>query len=477
MHYEVVIGMEVHAELSTRSKVFCGCPTTFGTAPNTQICPVCIGMPGVLPVLNRTALEYAVRAAIALHCHINKVTTFDRKNYYYPDLPKNYQISQNYQQLGVDGYLVIPTGNGKKRIGIINVHLEEDAGKLLHPEGAREEYSLVDLNRSGLPLLEIVSAPDMRSLEEAFSFMTTLKNFLQYLEVSDCKMQEGSLRFEINTSLRPKGTEQLGTKVEIKNLNSMKIALKAIEYEIRRQTQMLDEGGRVVQETRLWDDLAGVTRAMRTKEFAQDYRYFPEPDLVEVHIGKNTLEEARRTLPELQEAKKERFMREYGIPEYDAQILTSSKALADYYEQCLRLHASPKSVSNWIMTEVLRELNEREIEPDEFSVTPQHLAALVRVIDDGTISGKIAKTIFAEMVESGKMPDQIVREKGLVQISDVQELETLVERVIAENQDAVEQVRKGKDRAIGFLVGQIMKATRGKANPRIVNDLLKKKIQ
>jgi aspartyl-tRNA(Asn)/glutamyl-tRNA(Gln) amidotransferase subunit B len=476
MKYQTVIGMEIHAEMSTLSKVFCGCPTTFGTPPNSQICPICIGMPGVLPVLNRTALEYAVRAALALHCRINEVTTFDRKNYYYPDLPKNFQISQNYQQLGVDGYIEIATKNGKKRIGIINVHLEEDAGKLLHPEGSREEYSLVDLNRSGLPLLEIVSAPDMNSTEEAQAFMTTLKNLLQYIEVSDCKMQEGSLRFEINISLRPMGSDKLGTRVEIKNLNSMKIVLKAIEYEVFRQSQVLDEGGTIVQETRLWDDIEGVTRAMRTKEFAQDYRYFPEPDLVEVRISKEWQEEIRGNIPELHDAKKERFIRKYEIPEYDALILTSSKALADYYEECLRVHNSPKAVSNWIMTEVLRELNEREIEPDEFSVTPKHLACLIRMIEDGTISGKIAKSVFAEMLETAKMPDDIVKEKGLLQISDAQEIETIVDRIIAENADAVEQVRKGKDRAIGFLVGQVMKATRGKANPQIVNDLLKKKI-
>jgi len=406
MEFEPVIGMEIHVELMTESKVFCGCPTKFGAPPNSQVCPVCIGMPGVLPVLNKKALELALRTAIALNCTINEFTMFDRKNYYYPDLPKNYQISQNYHNLGVNGWIIIDVGGEKKRININNVHLEEDAGKLLHPQDGTANYSLVDLNRAGVPLLEIVTAPDMRSAEEALVFMQTLRNFLQYLEVSDCKMQEGKLRFEVNISVRPKGSDTLGTKVEIKNLNSIKTALKCIEYEIRRQSEILSEGGKVVQETRLWDDVNAVTMAMRSKEFAHDYRYFPEPDLMKVYISKEWQEEIRRNLPELAEAKRTRFIQQYGLPEYDARILTQSKALADYYEKCVSIHNNPKAVSNWIMTEVLRELKERDVEIEDFWIPPEHLAQLIKLIDDGTISGKIAKSVFADMLESRKSPVQ-----------------------------------------------------------------------
>lgn len=477
MEFEPVIGMEIHVELMTESKVFCGCPTKFGAPPNSQVCPVCLGMPGVLPVLNKKALELALRTAIALNCTINEVTMFDRKNYYYPDLPKNYQISQNYHNLGVNGWIIIDVGGEKKRININNVHLEEDAGKLLHPQDGSADYSLVDLNRAGVPLLEIVTAPDMRSSEEALVFMQTLRNFLQYLEVSDCKMQEGKLRFEVNISVRPKGSDTLGTKVEIKNLNSIKTALKCIEYEIQRQSEVLREGGKVVQETRLWDDVTGVTMAMRSKEFAHDYRYFPEPDLVQVHISKEWQEEVKRNLPELADAKRERFIRQYGLPEYDARILTQSKALADYYEKCVSLHNNPKAVSNWIMTEVLRELKERDVEIDEFWITPEYLAQLIKLIDDGTISGKIAKTVFADMLESRKSPEVIVKEKGLVQITDQAEIEKVVLQVIEENPEPVNQFLKGRDRALGFLVGQVMKHTRGKANPQLVNTLLREKLE
>ena len=477
MTYESVIGLEVHTELATESKVFCGCPTTFGVPPNTQVCPICIGMPGVLPVLNKKALEYSIRTAITLNCNINEVTLFDRKNYYYPDLPKNYQISQNYRYLGINGFLEIVVDGRSKRVEINNVHLEEDAGKLLHPSTAGADYSLVDLNRTGLPLLEIVTEPDMRGIKEAQIFMTTLKNLLQYIEVSDCKMEEGSLRFEVNVSLRPQGQQAYGTKVEIKNLNSIKTALKAIEYESRRQSRVLDQGNQVIQETRLWDDVEMVTRAMRSKERAHDYRYFPEPDLVEVRISKEWQEEIRRHLPELQDAKKRRFIEQYDLPEYDAQVLTSSKALANYYEECLRVCNAPKAISNWIMTEVLRELNERELEPDEFPVTPVHLASMVKMIDSGTISGKIGKTVFAEMVETGKMPDQIVQEKGLVQISDEKELAGIVAKVIAENPDPASEFKKGRQKAIGFLIGQVMKLTKGKANPQLVNSLLREQLK
>ncbi len=477
MDYEPVIGMEVHTELSTKSKIFCGCSTEFGAAPNTHVCPVCLGMPGVLPVLNKTALEYTIRTAIALNCEITEHTTFDRKNYYYPDLPKNYQISQNYACLGRNGFLEINVKGERKRIGINNVHLEEDAGKLLHPQTGPADYSLVDLNRAGMPLIEIVSEPDMRNIDGAVSYMLALKNLLQYIEVSDCKMQQGHLRFEVNISIRPVGATKLGTKVEIKNLNSMKTAIKCIEYEIRRQSEVLDSGGSVRQETRLWDDAASATRAMRSKEFAQDYRYFPEPDLVEVYISKQWREEVRRNLPELQEARCERFIREYALPEYDAHILTSSKPLANYFEKCLKIHNNPKATSNWIMTEVMRELNARELEPDEFPITPRHLASMIEMIDRGTISGKIAKQVFAEMLQSAKMPDVIVREKGWVQITDEGEIGDIVDKVMAENPQIVENIRGGKDKAIGFLVGQVMKASRGKANPQMVNKILHKKIK
>lgn len=480
MNFEPVIGMEIHVELMTASKVFCGCPTKFGAPPNSQVCPVCLGMPGVLPVLNKKALELALRVALALNCQINEHTQFDRKNYYYPDLPKNYQISQNYKNLGVNGWIIIDVKGEKKRIGIINVHLEEDAGKLLHPEEGTANYSLVDLNRAGVPLLEIVTAPDMHSVDEAYTFMHTLRNFLQYLQVSDCKMQEGSLRFEVNISLRPAGAEKLGTKVEIKNLNSIKTAIKCIEYEIKRQSKILSEGGTIEQETRLWDELTGTTMAMRSKEFAHDYRYFPEPDLVEVYISQEWQEEIKRNLPELADAKRERFMRKYGLPEYDARILTQSRVLADYYEACVKAHNNPKAASNWIMTEVLRELKEREEEFEDSSLAewlpPENLARLIKLIDEGTISGKIAKTVFAEMLETHKDPDTIVKEKGLIQITDQAEIEKIVDKVLAENPDPVQQVLQGRDRALGFLVGQVMKLTHGKANPQLVNELLKKKI-
>ena len=476
MEYEPVIGMEVHAELSTDSKVFCGCSTKFGAPPNSQVCPVCLGMPGVLPVLNKKAVEYTIRTALAMNCEIASVVSFDRKNYYYPDLPKNYQISQNNKFFGTNGYLEIGFNGKKKRIQINNVHLEEDAGKNLHPEHPGADYSLVDLNRAGLPLIEIVSEPDMNSIAEADAYMNTLKNLLQYIEVSDCKMQEGSLRFEVNISVRPVGEKKLGTKVEIKNLASMRIALKCIEYEFKRQVEAIESREKIFQETRLWDEESSVTRTMRSKEFAQDYRYFPEPDLVEVNISNEWKEQIRKSLPELQDAKQERFIRDYEIPEYDAEILTSSKFLADYYENAVKLCNNPKTISNWIMTELLRELKEREIEANDFIVTPKHIAELVRLIDDGTISGKIAKQIFSETVLSGKLPSEIVKEKGLVQITDISAIEKIVDEVLKENPEAITAIKAGKDRTIGFLVGEIMKRTKGKANPKIVNDLIRKKM-
>ncbi|KPL05670.1 glutamyl-tRNA amidotransferase [candidate division BRC1 bacterium SM23_51] len=476
MELEPVIGFEVHAELKTRSKVFCGCKVAFGDPPNTNVCPVCLGMPGVLPVINRRAVDLALRTAIALHCEINNRTTFDRKNYYYPDLPKNYQISQQYSVLGRNGYLDISVGDETRRIGINNVHLEEDAGKNVHPEHPAVKYSLVDLNRTGVPLLEIVTEPDLRSRGEAEVFMTALRSLLQYCDASDCKMQEGSLRYELNISMRPKGAPLPPYRIEVKNLASMKSVLRAIDHEIRRQDEILADGGSIARETRLWDDLAGETRAMRTKEGAQDYRYFPEPDLVEVHISDEWIERVRGELPELQENRCARFVSQYDLPEYDARILTQSRAVADYFEEAVRLQAKPKAVSNWIMTEILRHLGEDD-EVEDLKVRPAHLAKLVEMVDSGQISGKIGKQIFPEMLETGRAPEDIVSEKGLAQISDVSALEATVDEVIAENTGVAEQYRAGKDRAIGRLVGAVMKKTKGQANPQMVNELLRKRLR
>jgi aspartyl-tRNA(Asn)/glutamyl-tRNA(Gln) amidotransferase subunit B len=470
------MGFEVHAELKTKSKVFCGCKNSFGDPPNSNVCPVCLGMPGVLPVINRRALELAVRVAVALDCEIAERTKFDRKNYYYPDLPKNYQISQQYAILGRNGRLDIVVDGQTRRIGINNVHLEEDAGKNVHPEHPGAKYSLVDLNRAGVPLLEIVSEPDLRSRDEAEVYMKALRSLLQYCDASDCKMQEGSLRYELNISMRPPGDPLPNYRVEVKNLASMKSVLRAIEYEIRRQTVMLEEGRRIARETALWDDLAGETRTMRSKEGAQDYRYFPEPDLVEVHIDEPWKERVRRELPELQHQRCERFVSEFGLPEYDARLLTQSRLLADYFEEAVQLHSNPKAIGNWIMTEILRVLGE-EVEPDDLKVRPAHLASLVEMIDGGRISGKMAKQVFPDMLATGRSPEDIVREKGLVQISDASALDGVVDEVIAENADVAEDYRAGKDKALGRLVGQIMRKTKGQANPQLVNELLRKKLR
>ena len=394
-----------------------------------------------------------------------------------PDLPKNYQISQNYACMGTGGWIDIEVGDQTKRVRINNVHLEEDAGKLIHPDNAvGDDYSLVDLNRAGTPLIEIVSEPDMGNADEALAYMNTLKNLLEYIEVSDCKMQEGRLRFELNISVRECGTEKLGTKVEIKNLNSMRTVLKCLDYEFRRQVQAVERGERIVQETRLWDEEASATRAMRSKEVANDYRYFPDPDLVEIRITDEWREEIRTHLPELQEAKRRRFVEEHGLPDYDARVLTASKPVANYYEAAVAAHANPKSLSNWMMTEVLRELNAREMEPDDFPLRPAGLAAIVRMIDEGTISGKIAKDVFAKAAESGRDPADIVKAEGLVQVTDTGEVELWVDQAIAENADMAEKIRGGNTKTIQALVGQVMKKSRGKANPKLVNDLIAKKL-
>ncbi len=470
MRYETVIGLEVHAELSTESKIFCGCSTQFGAPPNTNTCPVCLGHPGVLPVLNRRAVEYAMKAALALNCEIAEHTKFDRKNYFYPDLPKAYQISQYDQPIGQNGWIEIEIDGRKKRIGIIRLHLEEDAGKSMHQEGGFD--TLVDFNRVGVPLIEIVSAPDIRSPEEARLYLEKLRSILLYTEVSDVKMEEGSLRCDANISLRPVGQKEFGTKTELKNMNTFSGVQRALEYEEKRQAKVLDAGHQVVQETRRWDENRKETVAMRSKEEAHDYRYFPEPDLVTLHITREWVDEIRKSLPELPDSRKARYVRDYGLPEYDAEVITASKKMADFFESAVATGADAKSVSNWIMVELLGYLNKNNLEIDQVKLTPQNLAKMVQLIEKGTISGKIAKTVFAEMLESGKDPDAIVKDKGLVQISDEGAIKEIVVKVVAANPQSVEDYRNGKERALGFLVGQVMKETKGKANPQLVNKLL-----
>ena len=472
--YETVIGLEVHAQLKTASKIFCGCSTTFGAGPNSQTCPICLGLPGVLPVLNRRVLEMAVKTGLALHCKISPNSRFARKNYFYPDLPKGYQISQYELPLCENGYLEVAVNGRIKRIGIRRAHMEEDAGKNLH-EGL-EAASHVDLNRAGVPLLEIVTEPDIRSIDEAVTYLKTLRDILVYLDVCDGNMEEGSLRCEPNLSLRPVGQKEFGTRVELKNINSFRFVQKAMEYELRRQEKVLREGGRVVQETRLWNTEKEITVVMRSKEEAHDYRYFPEPDLVPLMIPADRVEEIRKTLPELPDAKRERFAREYGIPVYDAEVLTISKDLAHYFEACVAVYPQPKTVSNWIMTELLRELNNSGREIADCPIPPERFAGLLKLIDDGTISGKIAKMVFEEMVRTGRSPEEIVKEKGLVQISDAGAIEVLIDDVLAAHPNERESYRQGKSQLLGFFVGQVMKRSQGKANPGKVNERLKTKL-
>ena len=477
MDYEPVIGLEVHAQLLTKSKIFCNCSSLFGSEPNTLTCPVCTGLPGSLPVLNRTVLEYTLRAALATHCRISPYSQFARKNYFYPDLPKGYQISQYELPPATDGYIDIHDDGQKKRIGIIRIHMEEDAGKLLHElSSERGAHSYVDFNRTGVPLIEIVSAPDIRSPEEASSYLRKLRAILMFLDICDGNMEEGSFRCDANISLRPKGRQALGVKTELKNMNSFRNVQRALDFEIRRQTALLDQGDGIVQETRLWDAAKGVTSSMRGKEEAQDYRYFPDPDLVPLVIDPQWIETIRTHLPELPETKKERFIRDYGIPEYDAEVLTTSKPLANYYEACLRSYNKPKIVSNWIMSELLRELKRDEREIEDCPVPALHLSEMLKMIDDGVISGKIAKNDFEEMYRSGKRAEEIVKEKGWVQVKDSTEIENMIDQVLSANPKEVEAYRKGKEKLFGFFVGQVMKATQGKANPQLVNELLKKKL-
>ncbi|WP_422658305.1 Asp-tRNA(Asn)/Glu-tRNA(Gln) amidotransferase subunit GatB [Paenibacillus sp. EC2-1] len=468
--YETVIGLEVHVELHTNSKIFCGCSTEFGAPPNTHTCPICLGHPGVLPVLNRQAVEYAIKAAMALNCTIGDVSRFDRKNYFYPDSPKAYQISQNDQPIGLNGWIDIEVDGKTKRIGITRLHLEEDAGKLTHVDGGYA--SLVDFNRVGTPLVEIVSEPDISSPEEAKAYLEKIRAIMQYCDVSDVKMEEGSLRCDANISLRPWGQKELGTKAELKNMNSFRGVQRGLEYEEYRQAETLDEGGVIVQETRRWDEAQGKTLSMRGKEQAHDYRYFSDPDLVTVRISDEWKETVRATIPELPDARKARYTSEYGLPDYDAGVITASKPLADFFEDSLNYTKDAKSVANWIMGDLMGYLNANNLELSQVKITGQGLGEMIGLIEKGTISSKIAKTVFKAMLETGKLPQAIVEEQGLVQISDEGAIKAIVEQVVAANPQSVEDYKAGKQKAIGFLVGQVMKESKGKANPALANQLL-----
>ncbi len=476
--YETVIGVEIHVELATNTKLFCSCKIDFGAEANTRTCPVCLGMPGILPVLNAKALEYGIRAALALNCGIGEHSIFERKNYFYPDLPKGYQISQLREPLSHDGYVMINSNGSQKKIRIRRVHLEDEAAKSLH-SGAIDESptSLVDFNRGGVPLIEIVSDPDMSSAEEMKAYYEVVKSTLQYIGVSDCDMEKGQLRIEANISVRSKDNPEITTdRSEIKNLNSIRYAMRAAEYEVKRHTKALEAGKTLPMETRLFDVNEGVTRIMRSKEDAFDYRYFPEPDLVPVEPDRKWVEEIWQSLPELPNARRQRFMEEYELPEYDTGLLIAEKNLADYYEDCVRAYDNPKTASNWILNDLMALFSDSKQTLDECKITPEHFAGMMKLVDDGTISGKIAKTVYEEMFNTGKMADVIVKEKGLLQITDESEIASIIDQVMADNPGPVEDYRNGKQKVIGFLVGQVMKATRGKANPQSVNKILREKL-
>lgn len=479
MKYEAVIGLEVHTELHTATKIFCNCKTSFGADPNTNVCPVCLGLPGVLPVLNKKVLEFAVRAGLALNCEISRFSKFDRKNYYYPDLPKNFQTSQFDLPICEHGYLDVEVDGEVSRIRITRAHMEEDAGKLVHHGSSitTADYSLVDYNRTGTPLLEIVSEPDMRSAKQAVAYMEKMRAILQYCGISDCRMEEGSLRCDANVSVRPVGQKELGTKTEIKNINSFKGVERAIEYEALRQAEILEAGGTIKQETRTWDENEGVTKSMRSKEEANDYRYFPEPDLVPFTVSDEYIENIRKTLPELPDARKARYMESYGLSAYDAAYVTSDKDRADFFEAMVKAGADAKEACNWLMGELAGMLSENGLEIKDSRVTPEAMAELLKLITKGTISGKIAKKIFPEMWETGKSAETIVKEQGLVQISDTGALEAMVDEAIAENPKAVADFKSGNKKAMGAMIGQIMKKSHGKANPRMVSGILIKKLQ
>ena len=473
--YETVIGLEVHVELATKTKIFCGCSTEFGGAPNTHTCPVCTGMPGSLPVLNRKVVEFALKAGIAANCQINQYCKFDRKNYFYPDNPQNYQISQLYLPICHDGWVEIETSAGKKKVRIHEMHMEEDAGKLIHDEW--EDCSLVDYNRSGVPLIEIVSEPDMRSSEEVIAYLEKLRCMMQYLGVSDCKLQEGSMRADVNLSVREVGSESFGTRTEMKNLNSFKAIARAIEGERERQIELLEVGKKVVQETRRWDDNKESSHAMRSKEDAQDYRYFPEPDLVPIVISQEWIDRVKKRQPEFREEKLKRYKKEFDIPQYDAEILTESKHMADIFEETTALCGKPKKVSNWLMVETMRLLKEHNMESEDIPFTPENLAKLIELADAGTINSSVAKEVFDHVFEENVDPEKYVEEHGLKTVNDEGALIEVLEKVIADNPQAVVDYKGGKEKALGALVGQTMKAMKGKANPGLVNQKLREMLK
>ena len=474
MEYEAIVGLEVHVELNTKSKVFCGCSTHFHAPPNTNVCPVCLGMPGVLPVMNKSVVDAAIAVGLALNCTISRWSKMDRKNYFYPDLAKNYQVSQYDLPLSYGGWIEVDVDGQRKRIGITRVHIEEDTARNVHTIGGGD--SGVDFNRSGVPLLEIVTDPDIRSAQEAYAYLTALKQILQYLDVSDCNMEEGSLRAEANISIRPVGSSKLGSKTEVKNVASFSGTYKAIEFEVERQREVLESGGTVAQETRGWDAVRGVTVSQRSKESAHDYRYFPEPDLVPIAVGEEWIEKMRSGMPELPQARCARFREQYALSAYDAGVLTGTRAMADFYEETVKCGASPKLAANWTTGDLQALLTEAKGSIDTCKVTPVALAAMIKLIEDGTISGKIAKELLPEMFASGKSPKALVEEKGLVQISDMGSLETAAREVIASNPGPVSDYRGGKKQAFGFLVGQMMKATKGKANPKLANEILAREL-
>ena len=467
--YEVIIGLEVHAELSTKTKIFCSCPTKFGAEPNTQTCPICMAMPGTLPVLNEKVVEYAVKAGLATNCEISRDSKNDRKNYFYPDLPKAYQISQYDKPLCEHGYVEIESNGEKKKIRLTRIHIEEDAGKLNHDEFSGG--SLVDLNRAGVPLIEIVSEPDLRSADEVEQYLKKLKSILEYIEVSDCKMQEGSFRADVNVSVRKKGETKLGTRTEMKNMNSFRSITRGIEYEIQRQIDILEEGGKVEQETLRWDDVSGKTFSMRDKEDAQDYRYFPDPDLVAIKLSEEYIQNIKNSLPELPESRKQRYLQEYNLSEKDAKIITSSKYLSDLFEGATKVCGNAKAVNNWIISDISRILNETETDPIEIPFDSNQLGKLIILIDKGTISTSIAKKVLTELFENPQDPEDIIKEKGWVQISDEGAIKEVVQKILQENPQSVADYKAGKDKALGFLVGQAMKATKGKANPQLLNKM------
>ena len=473
--YETVIGLEVHVELATKTKIFCGCSTQFGGAPNTHTCPVCTGMPGSLPVLNRQVVEYAMGIGLAMHCDITRVCKFDRKNYFYPDNPQNYQISQLYLPIARNGYVEIEVGDTKKKIRIHEMHMEEDAGKLIHDEW--DDTSLVDYNRSGVPLVEIVSEPDMRSSEEVIAYLEKLRTTIQYLGASDCKLQEGSMRADVNLSVREMGTSEFGTRTEMKNLNSFKAIARAIEGERERQIELLEAGKKVVQETRRWDDNKESSHAMRSKEDAQDYRYFPEPDLVPIVISQEWIDRVQKRQPEFREEKLKRYKKEFDIPQYDAEILTESKHMADIFEETTALCGKPKKVSNWLMVETMRLLKEHNMESEDITFTPENLAKLIELADAGTINSSVAKEVFDHVFEENIDPEKYVEEHGLKTVNDEGALIEVLEKVIADNPQAVVDYKGGKEKALGALVGQTMKAMKGKANPGLVNQKLREMLK